>query len=137
LTWLASLGALAGSYGLLGIYALRFLYPSHRKPIEREVFLALERDVGAGLRTTLPSGQEVVVTKTASGYLALSNVCPHLGCKVHWEAPRNCFFCPCHEGTFAADGTATGGPPKAEGKNLARYEITKRGDALYLKFQEV
>ncbi len=45
--------------------------------------------------------------------LALSTVCPHLGCAVDALADRT-FGCPCHTSTFAADGTKTGGPsPRA------------------------
>jgi len=97
----------------------------------------MKSDVDAsGYRTTMPAGQEVVLRLTQGGMIALSNVCPHLGCKVRWEAQHNRFFCPCHDGTFAPDGTATGGPPKAEGRNLARYEVVARGEAVYLRYRE-
>jgi cytochrome b6-f complex iron-sulfur subunit len=134
----ASIVALGVSYGLAGVYALKFLYPGHRRAREREVFVALEGEIrpGAGLRYTLPSGQQVSIQRTATGFVALSNVCPHLGCKVRWEPQNGRFFCPCHEGTFAPDGSATGGPPKAEGKNLARFETRLRGDALYIVYRE-
>ena len=137
LGWAAAAGALTASYGTALAYALRFLYPGHRRSRRREVFVTMRSDVGAlGYRYTMPAGQEVVLRLTSAGILALSNVCPHLGCKVRWEAPRNRFFCPCHEGTFAPDGTATGGPPKTEGKDLSRYEVVARGEALYLRYQE-
>jgi menaquinol-cytochrome c reductase iron-sulfur subunit len=41
--------------------------------------------------------------------LALSVVCPHLGCSVE-ALPDGSFGCPCHTSTFAADGEKTGGP---------------------------
>lgn len=135
--WAAAVVTLAASYGTAAAYALRFLYPGHRRSHVREVFVAMNTDVGAsGYRTTMPAGQEVVLRRTRAGIIALSNVCPHLGCKVRWEAQANRFFCPCHEGTFAPDGTATGGPPKAEGKNLPRYEVVARGEGIYLRYRE-
>jgi menaquinol-cytochrome c reductase iron-sulfur subunit len=35
--------------------------------------------------------------------------CTHLGCAYSWQTDR--FACPCHGGTFAADGTVISGPP--------------------------
>jgi len=36
--------------------------------------------------------------------------CPHLGCKVSFDAAKGCFGCPCHDSTFALDGAVQGGP---------------------------
>jgi hypothetical protein len=33
-------------------------------------------------------------------------------------------------------GTATAGPPAAEGKNLKRYDLKIEGEAVYLKWEE-
>jgi menaquinol-cytochrome c reductase iron-sulfur subunit len=41
--------------------------------------------------------------------VALSAVCPHLGCAVN-ALPDASFGCPCHTSTFAPDGAKTGGP---------------------------
>jgi menaquinol-cytochrome c reductase iron-sulfur subunit len=41
----------------------------------------------------------------------LSPVCPHLGCSVRWENEQNKFICPCHAGSFTADGERLAGPP--------------------------
>ncbi|MGH9357164.1 MAG: ubiquinol-cytochrome c reductase iron-sulfur subunit, partial [Terriglobia bacterium] len=39
----------------------------------------------------------VYVTKNAEGSLvALSAVCPHLGCEISWSDKTDQFFCPCH-----------------------------------------
>lgn len=136
-SWCLALGSLGASYGLAGFYALRFLFPSHKRPRRRQVFVGLRHHIPVqGLRFTLPSGQEVLVRATGTDYNALSNVCPHLGCKVRWEPQNQRFLCPCHNGTFAPDGRATSGPPKAEGKNLTRYDMVARGDALYLEYLE-
>jgi quinol---cytochrome c reductase iron-sulfur subunit, bacillus type len=40
----------------------------------------------------------------------VSAICPHEGCEVLWDAPRNQFACPCHESYFAADGARMSGP---------------------------
>jgi Rieske Fe-S protein len=42
---------------------------------------------------------------------ALSATCTHLGCQVRWEADTKKFRCPCHGGTYDAEGRVLGGPP--------------------------
>ena len=41
----------------------------------------------------------------------LSPICPHLGCSVRWVGDENKFICPCHSGSFTADGERIAGPP--------------------------
>jgi menaquinol-cytochrome c reductase iron-sulfur subunit len=41
----------------------------------------------------------------------LSSICAHLGCTVQWRAEQDKFVCPCHGGTYAADGARISGPP--------------------------
>jgi Rieske Fe-S protein len=41
-----------------------------------------------------------------------SATCTHAGCPVAWKSARNLFVCPCHGGTFDADGNRKGGPPQ-------------------------
>ena len=36
--------------------------------------------------------------------LALSSVCPHMGCQVQPAASGKCFQCPCHKASFDFDG---------------------------------
>jgi Rieske Fe-S protein len=40
--------------------------------------------------------------------LALSSICPHLGCAVGFDG--NDFKCPCHDSAFAPDGARKSGP---------------------------
>jgi len=53
----------------------------------------------------------VLVRKQNGGLVALSAVCPHLGCIVLWEKGRQDFLCPCHAGYFTPDGEVISGPP--------------------------
>lgn len=41
----------------------------------------------------------------------LSPICPHLGCSVRWVGNQDEFICPCHAGSFMADGKRIAGPP--------------------------
>jgi menaquinol-cytochrome c reductase iron-sulfur subunit len=70
---------------------------------------------------------------------AFSTVCPHLGCAVDYDADIGSFKCPCHDSTFALDGTVEAGPSprpldslelekQDQGKLVAiRYERFKQG----------
>lgn len=126
--WLMGLGLVTG-YGAFASIALRFLFPS--RPQARAWLFAVEVSrlrPGSSMPYTTPSGENVIITRqgegeTASDFIALSSTCPHLGCRVHWEAQHNRFFCPCHNGTFDTTGKATGGPPKAAGQDLPRFEL--------------
>jgi glycine/D-amino acid oxidase-like deaminating enzyme/nitrite reductase/ring-hydroxylating ferredoxin subunit len=41
---------------------------------------------------------------------ALSPVCPHLGCHVHFNSSERSWDCPCHGSRFATDGSVLNGP---------------------------
>jgi menaquinol-cytochrome c reductase iron-sulfur subunit len=57
------------------------------------------------------SEKAVYITKDGQGRLVvLSSICPHLGCTVPWNKEKKQFICPCHGGTFAADGSRVNGP---------------------------
>jgi menaquinol-cytochrome c reductase iron-sulfur subunit len=71
-----------------------------------------------------------VLTEDGQNYVAMSNVCTHLGCRVRWVAEKEGFFCPCHNGAFSKDGTVTGGPPP---RPLDRFESKVENDILFVK----
>jgi cytochrome b6-f complex iron-sulfur subunit len=68
------------------------------------------------------NGAAAVLVKKQNGELvALSAVCPHLGCIVQWEKDKQDFLCPCHAGYFTPDGVVISGPPP---RALARLPFT-------------
>lgn len=71
-----------------------------------------------------------VLTDNGRDYVAMSNICTHLGCRVRWVAQRNQFFCPCHNGVFDKQGLVVSGPPP---RPLNRYEVEVVGDQLLIK----
>jgi menaquinol-cytochrome c reductase iron-sulfur subunit len=42
--------------------------------------------------------------------IAYNAECPHLGCKVGFNAEKARFGCPCHDSSFGLDGKVLGGP---------------------------
>jgi cytochrome b6-f complex iron-sulfur subunit len=133
------LGGLLASFGTAVALAARYIYP--RKGIRRlrQVFLAPVADIpaGKGKPYALPSGGTALVTNTGAEVVALSDVCPHLGCKVHWEEAERRFFCPCHGGIFDKDGRALAGPPADEGKDLTRFSLNQVGENLFIEIEEI
>jgi cytochrome b6-f complex iron-sulfur subunit len=123
----------------LGGIAARYIYPRQALRRRRSIFLAPVGDIpaGKGRSYSLPDGSTALVTDAGDGFVALSNVCPHLGCKVHFEAAQGKFVCPCHQGIFEKDGTAVSGPPAEEGRNLKRYPVRRVGDNLFIEIEEV
>lgn len=51
-----------------------------------------------------------VRTENGREFVAMSNICTHLGCRIRWIADREEFFCPCHNGVFDKDGQIVSGP---------------------------
>jgi len=45
-------------------------------------------------------------------FRVLSAACTHAGCPVAWRSDRKLFVCPCHGGTYDAQGNQKSGPPK-------------------------
>jgi menaquinol-cytochrome c reductase iron-sulfur subunit len=70
-----------------------------------------------------------VLTDNGRDYIALSNICTHLGCRVRWISEQGEFFCPCHNGIFNKDGEVVSGPPP---KPLNRYEVKVENDQIFI-----
>jgi Rieske Fe-S protein len=128
----AMLSGLVAGYGLGVLHFFRYLVPLRSQHGRREMFVGTLGGfpIGATITARDPQGQGIIITRTvghdddpAKQFRALSTKCPHLGCQVHWEAGKQRFRCPCHEGIFDKNGKAISGPPADEGKNLIEYEV--------------
>jgi Rieske Fe-S protein len=136
---LAMATGLVAGYGTFVAMAGRFLYPAG--PSRKGwMFVARVESLrpGESLVYRAPSGATVVVARqadhnTVDDFIALSSVCPHLGCQVHWESQNDRFFCPCHNGVFNPQGLATGGPPFDAGKSLSHYPLRIEDGLLFIE----
>ncbi|HEY7954665.1 MAG TPA: FAD-dependent oxidoreductase [Polyangia bacterium] len=77
-------------------------------------FLALPRSDGSSLFVAR-QGEEVI---------ALDGHCTHMGCPVAPDPATGGFHCPCHGGSFDAEGRPTGGPPR---RPLERLKVVASG----------
>lgn len=135
----AMAAGLAGSYGTFAYMLGRFVYPASAS--NRGWLFVCQVDQlaqGGALDFATPSGQRIVIARQGAGtaaedFLALSSVCPHLGCRVHWESTNDRFFCPCHNGAFDRQGKATAGPPLAAHQSLTRFLLKVEGGLLFLE----
>lgn len=66
--------------------------------------------------------------------LALSSVCPHLGCSVNWSNTDDTYKCPCHSSVFGKDGAVKSGPPPRPMDTL-EVEIRNR-DEIWVKYEK-
>ncbi len=70
-----------------------------------------------------------LLTEDGRDYVAMSNICTHLGCRVRWIDDQGQFFCPCHNAIFAKDGSVIEGPPP---RPLDRFEVKVEESTIYI-----
>ena len=149
-------GGLLGGYGTFFSMAGRYFFPSQSNKAWIFVCAAERMEPGESIPFESPAGVRVTVTRradlpqeaapvqeklegkaemtlTGDNFLALSSICPHLGCRVHWEGHNNRYFCPCHNGVFDPGGKALEGPPATDGQDLPEYPLLVKDGALYIE----
>jgi len=70
-----------------------------------------------------------VLTENGRDFVAMSNICTHLGCRVRWITEQEQFFCPCHNAVFDKEGDVVEGPPP---RPLDRFEVKVENDQLFV-----
>jgi cytochrome b6-f complex iron-sulfur subunit len=117
-------------------FIVRYLYPTKNETKQR-LFVGLKSEIppGSAIVYEAPGGKTVNVVRGQRGFVALSDVCPHLGCRVHWDSANDEFLCPCHDGHFDANGIATAGPPLDMGGQLPQYNVSIDGDMVFLEME--
>lgn len=71
-----------------------------------------------------------VLTEDGQNFIAMSNICTHLACRVRWIQDEGKFFCPCHVGIYAKDGSVISGPPP---RPLDRFATKIEDGELYIQ----
>jgi menaquinol-cytochrome c reductase iron-sulfur subunit len=70
-----------------------------------------------------------LLTEDGRNYVAMSNICTHLGCRVRWIDAQGQFFCPCHNAIFGKDGSVIEGPPP---RPLDRFDVKVEEGTIYI-----
>jgi Rieske Fe-S protein len=71
---------------------------------------ALDVPRGEG-RVVVVDGERIAVSRDAQGKVcAVSAVCTHMGCIVHWNGAEKSWDCPCHGSRFDCHGALLDGP---------------------------
>ncbi|MEQ8787041.1 MAG: Rieske (2Fe-2S) protein [Pirellulaceae bacterium] len=131
-------GGLIAGYGALAAMAVEYLYRDESQVGWQFVAVASQLKPGDALDYTAPSGAKVVVARQGEGeaagdFVALSSICPHLGCQVHWESQNDRFFCPCHNGAFDRQGNPILGPPKTANQPLTKFRVSVEGGLVFVE----
>lgn len=85
-----------------------------------------------GWRSTVAQSSVYILPAASASPRVLSSVCPHLGCSLRWIATQDHFVCPCHGGTFTADGVHVSGPPL---RGMDELESKVENGVLKVRFQ--
>jgi menaquinol-cytochrome c reductase iron-sulfur subunit len=140
---IAGIGGLIGA--AIGLPAIGYVVgPALKQGVDEWIQLGpiskVELDTPTLFKTTietqtgwLSTQEEIsayILTTNGQDFAALSNICTHLGCRVRWIADQQGFFCPCHNGVFAKDGTVVSGPPP---RPLDRFEVKVEDGILFIK----
>jgi len=108
---MASVAAFFCALGATLLCMLRLVRPSVMPERSTRYKIGSPGRFPPGTVRAFPEDQFVVFSDD-EGLHAISLICTHLGCVVHWEDTG--FACPCHGSKFDAVGKVTGGPaPKA------------------------
>lgn len=79
------------------------------EPAKVDVVAPLVQDAWTASRNVVLGG--AWIRRTAPDKIvALSAVCPHLGCAVGWDTAAGNFLCPCHDSRFSPEGAKLTGP---------------------------
>ena len=102
-------------------------------PPEMPTLVTFTRTRENGWERTVNSYGVYVLNEGNSTFLALSNICTHLSCRVSWKDDQGEYLCPCHAGIFNKMGQVVSGPPP---KPLYAYETKTENDVLYIHYVE-
>ncbi len=149
LRWMThGLGALWAA--ILGIPAVAYLIDARNRParsgklktvsrlseleVDKPKLISI-RDVRKDAWTLHPNdaiGNVWLIRQPDSSVKAFTATCPHLGCQIDFKADKNLFVCPCHNGTFNADGSmrpeTTAGTPNPAPRDMDSLKVELQQD---------
>jgi Rieske Fe-S protein len=122
---------------MLGWDLLRYLVPPIGRAAFRKVFVVRTPELPAEDVHEMVdlNGRPLAIIQGPGGSpLAISLVCTHLGCRVHWQPKARTFLCPCHMGIFDEQGRVLSGPPPSP---LPQYKVSVEAENLFVHLPEI
>ncbi len=124
--------------GVGAVVAASALYPVAKFiiPPAKEVKQVNELNVGKASEVADGTGKifqfnedKVIVVNKGGSLTAVSAICTHLGCLVHWENGAGELACPCHGAKYKQTGEIISGP---QPKPLKQYKAKIDGDSIII-----
>lgn len=122
--------------GVGAVVAVSALYPVVKYIIPPVKKIKIVNELTVGKASEVPNGtgkiyqfneDKVIVVNHGGSLTAVSAVCTHLGCLVHWEEAANELACPCHGAKYKQTGEIISGP---QPKPLKQYKAKIDGDSI-------
>jgi len=85
------------------------LYRAGAEPRRVDIVAPVIKDAWMAARNVV-LGAAWVRRTAPDKIVALSAICPHLGCAVGWDPGAGNFLCPCHDSRFSPEGQKLTGP---------------------------
>ncbi|MCZ7663554.1 MAG: Rieske 2Fe-2S domain-containing protein [Thermoleophilia bacterium] len=98
---------------------MRYAYPvaqAEVQPKQQVGQLSTLTPLGEALFFDYLEAPAALILQADSTPKAFYLACTHFGCIVKWRVEEKDFFCPCHAGVFAPDGTVLAGPRPPPGR---------------------
>jgi Rieske Fe-S protein len=120
----------AGGRDFIRITALEAL-PTNGVP---QKFTVLADRTDAWTRTPQVPVGAIYLARTGDRTVkALQCICPHAGCFLEYRSGKHEFFCPCHNSTFAADGSIND-PKSPSARPMDELAVELRGNEVWVQF---
>jgi cytochrome b6-f complex iron-sulfur subunit len=122
---------------VLALDVLRYLVPPSRRAAFRKIFVVRTPELPAEdvhEMVDLNGRPLAIIQRPGGSPLAISLVCTHLGCRVHWQPKARTFLCPCHMGIFDEQGRVLSGPPPTP---LPQYRVSVEAENLFVHLPEI
>lgn len=79
-------------------------------------------------------GATWLIKRDSGDVIAMSTICPHLGCGIDWNTEKKQFVCPCHESVFDIKGKLVSGPAP---RSMDTLETKIEGDDIFVKYRKL
>ena len=105
--------------------------PVENYPIGIPTLFNFNRTKVNGWEKTVNSYGVYILHNEDGTFLALSNKCTHLSCRVNWKPDETAYICPCHDAYFDINGQIVSGP---QPRPLEDYETKVEDSNLFIHF---